>query len=126
MLRGIALAAQAAGIVLTALGSRALNVFDLAGVRQIEGAASTVDPRNDVLVTSGAFRLVRHPLYLGWALFVFGAPHMTATRAVFAAVSTFYLAIAIPWEERGLAARFGPDYEAYRARVRWRMIPWIY
>ena len=123
--RLIALAVQAAGVVLTALGSRALDVFDLAGVRQAAGMAAG-NRRAPVLVTSGAFRLVRHPLYLGWALFVFGAPHMSATRAVFAAVSTLYLAIAIPWEERGLEARFGPDYDAYRARVRWRMIPGLY
>ena len=44
------------------------------------------------LMTSGVFAIVRHPLYLGWTLLVFGAADMTATRAVFAIVSTGYCA----------------------------------
>ena len=51
---------------------------------------------------------------------------MTATRALFASSSTAYLALAIPWEERSLLQTFGRDYEAYRRKVRWRMIPGIY
>ncbi|MEO8521288.1 MAG: isoprenylcysteine carboxylmethyltransferase family protein, partial [Acidobacteriota bacterium] len=72
------------------------------------------------------FAIVRHPLYFGWALLVCGAPDMTATRAVFAAVSTAYVAVAIPWEERGLAEAFGDAYARYRRRVRWRMLPFVY
>lgn len=123
--RWIGLAAQLAGIVLTILGARALDVLELAGVRPLLGTAQG-HARATPLVTSGAFGLVRHPLYFGWALFVFGAPSMTATRATFAIVSTVYLAIAIPWEERSLIATFGQDYERYRKNVRWRMVPWIY
>ena len=78
------------------------------------------------LATTGVFQIVRHPLYLGWALLVFGAPHMTATRGVFAIVSTAYLALAIPFEERSLGDAFGAEYEAYRRAVKWRMIPWVY
>ena len=51
---------------------------------------------------------------------------MTGTRAAFAIISTVYLMLAIPWEERGLVATFGPQYEAYRQRVRTRMIPFVY
>jgi len=51
---------------------------------------------------------------------------MTGTRAVFALVSTLYLAVAIPWEERSLVQVFGSDYERYRGTVRWRMIPFLY
>ena len=55
-----------------------------------------------------------------------GTPDMTATRAVFALVSTAYVAMAIPWEERGLVDTFGAEYDGYRRRVRWRMIPFVY
>jgi protein-S-isoprenylcysteine O-methyltransferase Ste14 len=41
-------------------------------------------------------------------------------------VSTAYVALAIPWEERSLLDTFGPAYESYRREVRWRMIPGIY
>lgn len=116
--------AQVAGGVFTFVGSRALDVLDLAGVRAVRARPSgSAEPS---LVTTGAFAVVRHPLYFGWLLFVFGAPHMTATRAVFAIVSTVYLALAIPWEERGLVRTFGTGYEDYRRQVRWKMLPGIY
>jgi protein-S-isoprenylcysteine O-methyltransferase Ste14 len=114
-------AIQAAGIVLTYFGARALDVMDLAGLRPM-----LAERRGGGLITSGAFGLVRHPLYFGWVLLVFGAPVMTGTRALFAAVSTLYVALAIPWEERSLVETFGRAYEEYRGRVRWRMLPGIY
>jgi protein-S-isoprenylcysteine O-methyltransferase Ste14 len=122
----LGIAAQAAGLVLTFLGSRAIDVLDLAGVRPVLRARAGGRAAHVPLMTSGVFGLVRHPLYLGWALLVFGAPTMTATRLVFAVVSTAYLAIAIPWEEKSLLATFGSEYERYRQRVRWRMLPFIY
>ena len=44
-------------------------------------------PAGDALQISGPYRLVRHPLYLGWLLAVFGAAHMTGDRLMFAAIS---------------------------------------
>jgi protein-S-isoprenylcysteine O-methyltransferase Ste14 len=119
-------AAQAAGIVLTIVGSRALDVLDLSGVRQVRSPHSPGGRGEHRLETGGVYGLVRHPLYFGWALFVFGAPHMTLTRFTFAVISTAYLAIAIPLEERSLVETFGKEYEAYRRKVRWRMLPGIY
>jgi protein-S-isoprenylcysteine O-methyltransferase Ste14 len=69
---------------------------------------------------------VRHPLYFAWVLLVFGAPAMTMTRLSFAVISTAYLAIAIPFEERSLIETFGADYASYQKQVRWRMLPGIY
>jgi protein-S-isoprenylcysteine O-methyltransferase Ste14 len=124
--RWIAMAAQLSGILLTFFGSKALDVLDLAGVRAVIRARTGAAPVHVPLSTSGVYGLVRHPLYFGWTLLVCGAPDMTATRAVFALVSTAYLALAIPWEERGLIDTFGSTYEDYRRKVRWRMIPGVY
>jgi protein-S-isoprenylcysteine O-methyltransferase Ste14 len=120
------LAVQACGIVLTVRASTALDVLDLAGVRSVLLARSGAQPRHVALKTRGLYRFVRHPLYFGWVLIMFGAPRMTATRFSFAVVSTAYLALAIPWEERSLVEVFGRDYHEYRRRVRWRMIPGLY
>ncbi|MEO8075926.1 MAG: isoprenylcysteine carboxylmethyltransferase family protein [Acidobacteriota bacterium] len=120
--RWLAFMVQFAGIVLTFLGAKALDVLDLSGVRQVLGARTAHVP----LTTSGVYALVRHPLYLGWALLVFAAPTMTSTRALFAVVSTVYVALAIPWEERALVETFGDAYEAYRRKVRSRMVPGVY
>ena len=113
---------QAAGLAFTVRASRALDVLDLSGIRQASAASTGMHP----LETGGVYAFVRHPLYFGWFLFVFGAPHMTMTRFWFAVVSTAYLAIAIPFEERSLVHTFGRDYQDYRKRVRWRMIPFLY
>lgn len=119
-------AVQIAGVILTLCGSAAIDMLDLAGIRQVIDAHRGEATRTVPLETGGVYAFVRHPVYLGWTLFVFGAPHMTATRLLFAAVSIAYLVAAIPWEERSLVGAFGSDYEAYRSKVRWRMVPGIY
>ena len=77
-------------------------------------------------MASGPYAWVRHPIYVGWFLMVFATPMMTATRLVFAIVSSAYLIIAIPFEERSLRHSFGEDYARYTLAVKWRMIPFIY
>ena len=124
--RPVAYAIQFSGIVLTFLGARALDVLDLAGIRPVLRARDGSTPVHVPLSTTGVFGIVRHPLYFGWTLLVWGAADMTATRAVFAVISCAYVAVAIAWEEAGLIETFGSDYEAYRGRVRWRMIPFVY
>ena len=114
----------AAGIGVTLLSARRLDVLDLAGVRQVLGSAHTA--ARPPLLTSGLYGLVRHPIYLGWLLLMAGVAEMTMTRFVFAVTSTLYLAVAVPFEERGLAETFGPDYASYQEKVRWRMVPGIY
>jgi methanethiol S-methyltransferase len=124
--RWLGYAAQVAGILLTIRGSSAIDALDLAGIRPVLDARHDSVPRHVPLETRGVYGFVRHPLYFGWALFVFGAPSMTGTRAVFAIVSTLYLAIAIPFEERALIHVFGDTYREYQKRTRWRLIPGVW
>ncbi len=74
------------------------------------------------LVTTGAFRHVRHPLYLGSMLFYLGlllATFSIASLVVLAVIVAFYDHIAA-YEERLLEERFGEEYRRYRARSgRW-------
>ncbi len=109
---------QLYGVWLIGQSVRGIDPLELAGIRPAEQT-----PR---LQVTGPYRLVRHPLYLGWLLMVFGAAHMTGDRLAFAAITTCYLMIAIPWEERSLAKSFGADYGRYAREVRWRIIPFIY
>jgi methanethiol S-methyltransferase len=112
---------QLAGVWLIIRSVRAIDPLELAGIRQPEERV-----RESGLQMGGVYGLVRHPIYLGWTLVVFGAAHMTGDRLAFAIISTAYLALAIPWEERSLVKSFGADYERYQRLVRWRMIPFIY
>jgi len=117
-------AVQLIGVLLTVRGSSRLGVLDLAGVAQVVEAPR--EPSHIPLITSGLYGFVRHPLYFAWVLLMFGTPHMTMTRLTFAIVSTAYLAVAIPFEERGLIRAFGDDYRQYQRRVKWRMLPGVY
>jgi protein-S-isoprenylcysteine O-methyltransferase Ste14 len=112
---------QGFGLWLIVDAARVIDVLDLAGIRQATGRRSSA-----ALQSRGAYGLVRHPIYLGWALLTFGVPVMTATRFSFAFISTLYLVVAIPFEERSLVAAFGETYAGYQRQVRWRMIPGVY
>jgi protein-S-isoprenylcysteine O-methyltransferase Ste14 len=111
-------AVQAAGLWLIARSAGVIDPLDLAGIR--------TSPRPAGLQARGPYLLVRHPLYLGWVLAVFGAATMTADRFAFAVLSTLYLVVAIPWEERSLERAFGEEYRSYKRRVGWRLIPYVY
>ena len=119
----LAVASQLAGVAITVISSRQLGVLVLAGIHQALGRPSSSPGQ---VVRRGMYGFVRHPLYFGWVLMVWPAPEMTGTRLVFALVSTLYLAVAIPFEERSLRREFGDDYEAYTRHVRWRMLPGLY
>ena len=108
---------QLAGLTLIVLSVRAIDALQLAGIRP----SPVVDLR-----VSGPFRFVRHPLYLGWMLIVLGPAHMTGDRLAFAATSSLYLVVAMPWEERSLEQAFGDAYRRYKQHVRWRVVPYIY
>ena len=120
-------AVQLAGIWLSLRGAAVIDAFDLAGVRQVINPKSQIPkPKSQEFKTDGPYGWVRHPIYLGWVLLVFGVGTMTMTRLVFAVVSSVYLLIAIPFEERTLRAHSGDAYDDYIRRVPWKLIPRIY
>ena len=111
-------AIQLIGVWLIARSVSVIDPLELAGIRST--------PVADRLQVTGPYRLVRHPLYLGWILAVFGPAHMTGDRLAFAALTTIYLVTAIPWEERSMVGVFGEEYERYKRQVKWRVVPYIY
>lgn len=109
---------QLTGVWLVARSVGAIDPLELAGIRQARERGG--------LQIAGPYRLVRHPLYLGWMLMVLGTAHMTGDRLIFASMTSLYLVVAIPWEERSLERAFGDAYRRYKERVRWRVIPYVY
>ena len=123
-LRAAGFAIQLCGVALIAWATSVLDALELAGIRQATASGTT--GADSSLRVRGPYRWVRHPIYLGWVLAMFGAPDMPAGRVAFAVISTVYLVLAVPWEERSMMNAVGNDYRRYVARVRWRMVPWVY
>jgi methanethiol S-methyltransferase len=118
---------QLIGVAIVAGSVARIDALELAGIRRASrDTGRRPATASTPLQTGGLYQWVRHPLYLGWILAAFAVPRMTGDRLAFAAVSTIYLVVAIPWEERALEREFPGAYGAYRRRVRWRVIPYVY
>ena len=99
--------------------------FDLVALIYFVRAKTTVNPlkpaKSTALVTSGAYRITRNPMYVGmllmliaWALFLAAPLAIAGPLLFFAWIGRFQIAP----EERVLEAMFGEDYRAYRRQVR--------
>jgi protein-S-isoprenylcysteine O-methyltransferase Ste14 len=115
---------QVLGLVITVRAARRLGVRRLAGLPQATPSGEA--EQTTALERTGLYGLVRHPIYFAWLLIVWPASVMTGSRLTFAVLSTLYLIVAIPFEERGLVREFGPSYREYQRHVRWRMLKGIY
>ncbi len=73
--------------------------------------------RTPAFVTPLLYKIVRHPLYIGWFLIFWGAPTMSAGHLLFSAGMSAYILIAIRFEERDLVEHIGEPYRPYQAQV---------
>ena len=94
-----------------------INHFDLFGMRQVW--LYLLDRPYTALRfgTPGPYRLVRHPLYVGWLFAFWSTPTMTLAHLLFSVATTAYILIAIQLEERDLVREHGDSYDAYRRSV---------
>ena len=94
-----------------------IDHFDLFGLKQVWRRLSNKTYRAPVFRTPSLYKIVRHPLYIGWLTIFWAAPTMTVAHLIFALATTAYILIAIQWEERDLVSAFGNVYVDYRART---------
>jgi protein-S-isoprenylcysteine O-methyltransferase Ste14 len=114
--RTVLYAVYAAGWVLLLVTTFLISHFDLFGMRQVWTHFRSRPRERPRFVTPALYRLVRHPLYVGWLLAFWATPRMTVAHLVFASALTVYILAAIRWEERDLAVAH-PEYAAYRRNV---------
>ncbi|MGN6280348.1 methanethiol S-methyltransferase [Frateuria sp.] len=118
-------ALAAIGWLLVLTGTFVINHFDLFGLRQVWSYARRRGPQPDApFVTRAYYRIVRHPLMLGFLIAFWSTPDMSAGHLLFALMTTGYILVAVKClEERDLVAQFGDTYRAYQRDVP-MLLPW--
>jgi methanethiol S-methyltransferase len=94
-----------------------INHFELFGLRQVYLAWRSRPYTELGFQTHLLYRLVRHPIMLGFIIAFWATPTMTAGHLLFAVGCTGYILLALQLEERDLMAAMGDQYGDYRRRV---------
>jgi protein-S-isoprenylcysteine O-methyltransferase Ste14 len=111
--RMVFLLAMALGI----WGALSLQGFDSFGLRPIRNRFRAEPSPPSLLVVQGAYRWVRHPMYLVVLLMIWSYPVLTTDRLLFNVLWTTWIVIGTVLEERDLTADFGNDYREYQRNV---------
>src|SRR5262249_37358353 len=112
------------GWLLLLLSTFAINHFDLFGLRQVWLFAQRRTAPEAPFVTRAFYRIVRHPLMLGFLIAFWAAPTMSVGHLLFALMTTGYILIAVKFlGERDLVAQSGETYRDYQRRVP-MLLPW--
>jgi protein-S-isoprenylcysteine O-methyltransferase Ste14 len=111
------------GFVIVLTSTFLINHFELFGLHQVTNNLTNRPMPVQRFRTPMLYKVVRHPLYLGFIIAFWAAPTMTVGHLLFAASTTAYILVGIALEERDMVELFGDEYRRYRERVS-MIVPW--
>jgi protein-S-isoprenylcysteine O-methyltransferase Ste14 len=106
-----------AGFGIVLLSTFVIDHFDLFGLRQVWLELIGRAYRHPPFQVTYFYKFIRHPIYLGLLLGIWGTPRMTLGHLLFAIGMSGYILIGIQYEERDLEMFLGEDYRLYKQRV---------
>ena len=94
-----------------------INHFDLFGLSQVTAYLRGQEYHGPRFVERGMYRMVRHPIMLGFVIAFWATPVMSQGHLFFAAMCTAYIFIGVRIEESTLVHYHGDTYRSYQSRV---------
>jgi protein-S-isoprenylcysteine O-methyltransferase Ste14 len=104
------------GWFLVLISTFAIDHFDLFGLRQTWRYVRGLPYEPPAFKEPILYRVVRHPLYLGFLFAFWCTPLMTVAHLFFAIATTLYILIAIQFEEHDLGNAHA-EYQYYKRQV---------
>ncbi len=106
------------GWLVVFLSTFMINHFELFGLKQIFDNLKNKQPQSHVLQVNFFYKIVRHPIMLGFIIAFWATPLMTVGHLIFTLGTTIYIIIAVKYlEEKDLRNYIGKEYEEYQKRV---------
>jgi protein-S-isoprenylcysteine O-methyltransferase Ste14 len=94
-----------------------LDHFELLGLKHAFYNLTGKEMANGRFKTPGFYKIIRHPIYLGFTIAFWATPVMTTAHLLFAIGTLGYTLVGIYLEEKDLISLFGDEYIAYKSRV---------
>jgi protein-S-isoprenylcysteine O-methyltransferase Ste14 len=106
------------GWLIVFLSSFMISHFEMFGLKQTFDNFKNKQTKTQKFKTNYLYKMIRHPMMLGFLIAFWATPEMSAGHLLFALITTLYIFIAVKYlEEKDLRKSIGADYDDYKKKV---------